>query len=63
MFWVDGSGILAEQLDVKEELPYEWTSAFTAKFIKDRYGGDPFTVIAFVGKNEKNGFIVLEIPR
>lgn len=63
MFWVDGQGRLTEQIDVEETLPSEWTSAFTAKFIKERYGGDPFTVIAFVGDDEANGFIVLEMPR
>ncbi|WP_249871979.1 sensor histidine kinase [Oceanobacillus saliphilus] len=63
MFWVDENGVLAEQMDVKEELPYDWTPSFTAKFIKERYGGDPFTVIAFIGKDETNGFIVLEITR
>jgi signal transduction histidine kinase len=63
MFWVDERGHLDKQVNVKEKLPSEWTSTFTAKFIKDHYGDDPFTVIAFVGKNEMNGFIVLEIPR
>lgn len=63
MFWVDGDGRLSEQLGVKEKLPSEWTSSFTAKFIKNRYGEDPFTVIAFVGKDEADGFVVLEMPR
>jgi len=63
MFWVDENGTLAETLDINEELPAEWTSAFTAKFIKDRYDGEPFTVIAFVGEDETDGFIVLELPR
>ena len=63
MFWVNENGMLTKQIDVKEQLPLEWSPAFTAKFIKERYGGDPFTVIAFVGKDEMNGFIVLEIPR
>ena len=63
MFWVDEHGNLMEQLDVKGDLPANWTPGFTAKFIKERYGGDPFTVISFIGGDEKNGFIVLEIPR
>lgn len=63
MFWVDENGVLREEVDVIEEFPPQWTSAYTAKFIKNRYGGDPFTVIAFVGEDEANGFIVLEIPR
>nr|WP_295974984.1 HAMP domain-containing sensor histidine kinase [uncultured Bacillus sp.] len=63
MFWVNGDGRLAVQLDVKEELPTEWTPAFTVKFMKERYEGDPFTVVAFVGKNKQEGFMVIEIPR
>lgn len=63
MFWVDQHGKLLTQLDVQEHLPSKWTAAFTAKFIKERYEGDPFTVIAFVGKDENQGFIVFEIPR
>ncbi|WP_264740455.1 sensor histidine kinase [Cytobacillus firmus] len=63
MFWVDEKGTLMDQLDVKGNLPANWTPAYTAKFIKERYGGDPFTVISFIGGDEKNGFIVLEIPR
>ncbi|QPA31132.1 HAMP domain-containing sensor histidine kinase [Thermaerobacillus caldiproteolyticus] len=63
MFWVDGNGNLRTQFDVKEELPLKWTATSTAHFIKERYGGDPFTVIAFVGKDETQGFIVFEIPR
>lgn len=63
MFWIDEHERLRVQQDVEGEIPSKWTSSFTAKFIKDRYGGDPFTVIAFVGQNEKNGFAVLELPR
>ena len=63
MFWVDGNGVLAEKIGVLEGLPSEWSSTFTAKFIKERYGGDPFTVIAFIGKDDSDGFIVLEMPR
>jgi signal transduction histidine kinase len=63
MFWVDGNGNLRTQFDVKEELPLKWTATSTAHFIKERYGGDPFTVIAFVGKDKSQGFIVFEIPR
>ena len=63
MFWVDGSGHLAEQVDVKEELPETWTPSYTASFIKKRYGGDPFTVIALLGTEGEDGFLVLEVPR
>ncbi|MBG9455576.1 histidine kinase [Lysinibacillus sphaericus] len=63
MFWVSEDGTLLTTLNVTEQLPLKWTPAFTTKFIKERYGGDPFTVIAFLGQDESNGFIVFEVPR
>ncbi|MCU9614526.1 HAMP domain-containing histidine kinase [Caldibacillus lycopersici] len=62
MFWVDGNGNLRLERDVSEKLPSQWNASYTAKFIKSRYNGDPFTVIAFVGDNEDE-LVVLEIPR
>ncbi|MFJ7915168.1 MULTISPECIES: histidine kinase dimerization/phospho-acceptor domain-containing protein [unclassified Lysinibacillus] len=63
MFWVSEDGTLLTTLNATEQLPLKWTPAFTTKFIKDHYGEDPFTVIAFLGQDESNGFIVVEIPR
>ncbi|QXE01001.1 HAMP domain-containing sensor histidine kinase [Terribacillus sp. DMT04] len=64
MFWVDGQGELTEQqVNVNETLPSTWTSAYTAKFLKDHYNGNPFTVVSFLGDDESNGFAVFEIPR
>ncbi|MEY9971142.1 signal transduction histidine kinase [Lysinibacillus sp. RC46] len=63
MFWVNEDGTLLTKVNVKEQLPSKWTPAYTTKFIKERYGEDPFTVIAFLGQDESNGFIVFEIPR
>jgi len=63
MFWISEDGTLLTKVDVKEHLPSKWTPAFTTKFIKEHYGEDPFTVIAFLGRDESNGFIVFEIPR
>lgn len=63
MFWVSEDGTLLTTLNVTEQIPLKWTPAFTTKFIKEHYGEDPFTVIAFLGQDELNGFIVFEIPR
>ncbi len=63
MFWISEDGTLRSKVNVQEQLPLKWTPSFTTKFIKERYGGNPFTVIAFLGEDETNGFIVLEIPR
>lgn len=61
MFWVDGSGLMREQVGDNHDIPLEWTARDTASFIKSRYDGDPFTVIALL--EESDGFIVFEIPR
>ena len=63
MFWVNQKGELTLTENVKESLPTQWTPTYTAKFIKDRYKQNPFTVIAFVGKKHDQGFLVLQIDR
>src|SRR5690625_2379125 len=63
MFWVDETGKLVLKQNVKHSIPNEWTASSTAKFIKEHYDQDPFTVIAFVGEEQHNGFIVFQIPR
>jgi len=49
MFWVSEEGNLLTTWNVKDQLLAKWTPAYTTQFIKDRYGDDPFTVIAFLG--------------
>ncbi|RPJ94972.1 sensor histidine kinase [Rummeliibacillus sp. TYF005] len=65
MFWVDGNGILKEKVNLHSQLPVKWDSTYTAKFIKENYANDPFTVIAFLGKDKdtNQGFAVLQLPR
>lgn len=63
MFWVDEQGNLASSWQVSWDIPSYWTSSYTVSFMKERYGGDPFTVVSVVGDQAKRGFAVLEIPR
>lgn len=63
MFWVDKDGYLQLQVNVQESHPKVWTATYTVQYVKEHYGEDPFTVISFVGQEEQNGFVVLEIPR
>ncbi len=63
MFWIDEHGQMRAQHNVTMQYPQHWTPADTARFMKSRYGGDPFTVVAFVGSNEDKGFVVLEMSR
>lgn len=64
-FWVDAGGrthLAALSLD-GEALPDDWTPADVARFIKSRYDGDPFTVVAMLGEAGSGGFMVFEVPR
>ncbi|WPK13321.1 HAMP domain-containing sensor histidine kinase [Lysinibacillus louembei] len=63
MFWVDANGQLVEQMNVIEQIPAKWDAVTTAQYIKSHYGEDPFTVLAFLGQDAANGFVVIEIPR
>ncbi|MCP8967606.1 sensor histidine kinase [Ectobacillus ponti] len=63
MFWIDAGGSLSVQVNVKSPLPAAWTPSSTAKFMKEHYGGDTFTVVSFAGADESQGFLVLDMPR
>lgn len=63
MFWVDQNGILKEKVNLHRRLPVKWNPTYTAKFIKANYASDPYTVVAFLGKDTTQGFAVLQLPR
>jgi signal transduction histidine kinase len=62
-FIVNEKGQTAEKLPKNLKVQQDWTSGTTAGFIKERYGKDPFTVISFIGNDQKNGFAVFQMPR
>ncbi len=62
MFWVNEAGQTQLPLPYHESLPKQWSSSYTAEFIKKRYGNDPYTVITFIGTDKKQGFMVIEVP-
>ncbi|MGG2088692.1 HAMP domain-containing sensor histidine kinase [Priestia aryabhattai] len=62
MFWVNEAGQTQLPLPYYELLPKQWSSSYTAEFIKRRYGNDPYTVLAFIGTDKKQGFMVIEVP-
>ena len=63
MFWVKGNGNLEMEVDATKGLPTEWSLIYTTSFLKKRYDGNPFTVVAFLENEERDGFVVIEIPR
>lgn len=63
MFWVDAGGKTRLELPKQEKLPEDWNYAESIQFMKESYGGDPFTVIAFIGGQPGQGFMTFQIPR
>ncbi|MFA9558326.1 histidine kinase dimerization/phospho-acceptor domain-containing protein [Evansella sp. AB-rgal1] len=63
MFWVDEWGRTRFKTDPSLPIPELWNPSYTVSFMKDSYGGDPFTVVAFIGSTKDDGFLVLQIPR
>ncbi|MBM7702156.1 sensor histidine kinase [Metabacillus iocasae] len=63
MFWVDESGETRASFPKDRTLPKRWTAAQSIQFMKDSFDADPFTVVAFIGENRSNGFMVLKIER
>lgn len=65
MFWVDDTDQTRLMLPEQEKLPKKWTPAASIQFMKAAYNSDPFTVVAYIGDDEKlgKGFMVMELPR
>lgn len=63
VFWVDESGKTRFISNNKAQVPDTWNSTYTVSFMKESYGGDPYTVVSFIGEEKNNGFIVLQIDR
>ncbi|WP_110114615.1 HAMP domain-containing sensor histidine kinase [Bacillus sp. CGMCC 1.16541] len=63
LFWVDESGETKASFPRDETLPKRWTVAQSIQFMKDSFDSDPFTVVAFIGENQSNGFMVLKMDR
>ena len=64
-YWVDASGKTRDKLPESLPVPDTWTASFAIDFMKKNRGMtiDPFTVIAFIGHDKNEGFMVLQVPR
>lgn len=64
VFWVNAAGDTQLQLPPQEKLPAHWTHVEAIQFMKENIDNDPFTVLAFIGKNNSGpSFMVLQMPR
>ncbi|RAU99571.1 HAMP domain-containing sensor histidine kinase [Paenibacillus sp. YN15] len=62
LFWVDGDGLTRLAL-TDEELPAQWSAAEGIAFMKRSYDADPFTVVAFIGQKQEQGFMALQVDQ
>ncbi|UII55821.1 HAMP domain-containing histidine kinase [Cytobacillus spongiae] len=62
-FWVDATGSTQLKIPQNLDLPDQWTPSYTIDFMKSSYDGDPFTIVAFIGKGKEEGFMVFQVPR
>jgi signal transduction histidine kinase len=65
MFWVDETGQTMEKLPDTLSVPTSWSPSFTVDYMKKNRGlkVDPFTVVAIIGKQKEEGFMVMQVPR
>ncbi|MGZ9587309.1 HAMP domain-containing sensor histidine kinase [Paenibacillus marinisediminis] len=63
LFWVDHTGRTQLMLPEQPSLHKTWDVSDTIAFMKSSYGGDPFTVVAFIGQDQEQGFMVIQVPR
>lgn len=64
MFWVDANGTTRLQLPAQPDIPAQWTPEDAIRFMKSSYGGDPYTVVAFLGQdNSDSAFMTIRISR
>lgn len=65
IYWVDDKGQTKDKFPETLPVPDIWTASDAIHFMKNNrgYTVDPFTVVSFIGHEQEEGFIVLQIPR
>ncbi|MCU6712269.1 HAMP domain-containing histidine kinase [Paenibacillus sp. J5C_2022] len=64
LFWVNGEGETVLQLPPQSDIPLKWSVDDSVAFMKRSVDSDPFTVVAFLGKEHAGpGFMTMRMPR
>ena len=65
IFWVDSTGLTKDKFPSSLPMREMWTASDAINFMKQNRGQqvDPFTVVALIGEQQEEGFIVLQVPR
>ncbi|AZU60750.1 HAMP domain-containing sensor histidine kinase [Neobacillus mesonae] len=62
IFWVDGSGKTKQMLPNQRNIPNQWTIQESVQFMKKSVGTGPFTIVAYIGGDSDQGFMVFQVP-
>lgn len=64
IFWVDADGRTRQNAH-RKDIPEIWSAGYTVEFMKKNRGSDanPYTLVTMLGKDNKQGFIVTQVPR
>jgi signal transduction histidine kinase len=62
IFWVDGDGKTQLMLPYQINIPNQWTFHESVEFMKKSVGTGPFTMVAYIGDDSNQGFLVFQVP-
>ena len=63
MFWVDKQGQAHFPVSNPSNIPAQWTVSYGIDFMKNSIDGDSYTVINYIGKEKKEAFMVIQLPK
>ncbi|GHI01167.1 sensor histidine kinase [Neobacillus kokaensis] len=62
IFWVDANGKTKLKLPNRRNIPNKWTLHDSVEFMKKSVGTGPFTIVAYIGGDSNQGFMVFQVP-
>ncbi|MGG3528246.1 histidine kinase dimerization/phospho-acceptor domain-containing protein [Bacillus pseudomycoides] len=63
MFWVDSQGKSHFPISKQPDIPTYWTVDYIIDFMKNRNSGNLYTVVNHLGKDKKEAFMIIQIPK
>lgn len=63
LFWVNSRGETSFQIPEQQHIPKQWSASDSVGFMKKSFDGDPYTIVSYIGENERGAFMVFQIPR
>ncbi|MFC0523030.1 histidine kinase dimerization/phospho-acceptor domain-containing protein [Pontibacillus salicampi] len=63
LFWVNNDDLLERTWGEPKHVKENWDATAALDFMKKSYYADPFTVLAFIGEGQDEGFMVFQISK